>query len=375
MSTRMAQEITEQPAAVRRTLDALLPLRPAVRELVGARRRVLFAARGTSDNAAIYGRYLLETHAGVLGGLLSPSVATHYRAELDLSDTVVVSVSQSGATEEIVATQAWARAHGAVTVAVANVAGSPLVEEADLALVTRAGPEVAVPADQDLQRPAGGDGRARHGARSRPGRTRRRARPRPRRDRPAAGRTQRRRRRRRGAARHGLHRRLGPGPAHGHGPRDRAQARGDVPAPGARLLVRRPAPRTHLRRDGRDDRRARGSARRTDAGADDRAGRRPRRPRRHGDRHRRRPDVPGRPASCTFRDPRCPRPWRPWARSSPRSSWSRAWPAPSASIPTDPAGWPRSPPPIPAAADLTNAEPPTGADQCQQGVVASGHKR
>ena len=107
---------------------------------------MLFAARGTSDNAAIYGRYLLETHAGVLGGLLSPSVATHYRAELDLSDTVVVSVSQSGATEEIVATQSWARAHGAATVAVANVPGSPLVEAADLALVTQAGPEVAVPA-------------------------------------------------------------------------------------------------------------------------------------------------------------------------------------------------------------------------------------
>ena len=146
MTTRMAQEIAEQPAAVRRTLDALLPLRPAVRELVGDRRRVLFAARGTSDNAAIYGRYLLETHAGVLGGLLSPSVATHYGAELDLSDTVVVSVSQSGATEEIVATQSWARAHGAVTLAVANVPGSPLVEAADLALVTQAGPEVAVPA-------------------------------------------------------------------------------------------------------------------------------------------------------------------------------------------------------------------------------------
>ena len=71
---------------------------------------MLFAARGSSDNAAIYGRYLLETHAGVLGGLVSPSVATHYRARLDLSDAVVVSVSQSGATEEIVATQEWARA-------------------------------------------------------------------------------------------------------------------------------------------------------------------------------------------------------------------------------------------------------------------------
>ena len=144
--TRMAREIAEQPDAVRRTLDALLPLRAPLRELLDGRRQVLFAARGTSDNAAIYGRYLLETHARVPGGLLSPSVATHYRTRLDLSHCAVVSVSQSGATEEIAATQAWARECGAATVAVTNVAGSPLAEGADLALVTEAGPELAVPA-------------------------------------------------------------------------------------------------------------------------------------------------------------------------------------------------------------------------------------
>jgi len=146
MPTRMAQEIAEQPAAVRRTLAALLPLRPVLAELFAGRHRVLFVARGSSDNAAIYGRYLLETHAGVPGGLLSPSVATHYRSRLDLSDSVVVSVSQSGETEEIVATQAWARDCGAATVAVANVAGSSLARAADVALVTEAGRELAVPA-------------------------------------------------------------------------------------------------------------------------------------------------------------------------------------------------------------------------------------
>ncbi len=146
MSTQMAREVAEQPDAVRRTLTALLPQRAAIREVARGRRRVLFAARGSSDNAAVYGRYLLEVHAGVPGGLVSPSVATHYRSRLDLSDAVLVSVSQSGATEEIVATQEWARSCGAATVAVANVAGSPLVESADLALVTEAGPELAVPA-------------------------------------------------------------------------------------------------------------------------------------------------------------------------------------------------------------------------------------
>lgn len=145
-ATRMAREIAEQPAAVRTTMDALLPLRDRIREVAAGRRRVLFAARGSSDNAAIYGRYLLETHAGVVGSLVAPSVATHYGSRLDLSDAVVVSVSQSGATDEIVATQAWARDCGAATVAVTNVEGSPLAEDAGLALVTRAGPEHAVPA-------------------------------------------------------------------------------------------------------------------------------------------------------------------------------------------------------------------------------------
>jgi glucosamine--fructose-6-phosphate aminotransferase (isomerizing) len=145
-ATQMAREIAEQPAAVRATLDALLPLRGRIREVAAGRRRVMFTARGSSDNAAIYGRYLLETHAGVPGTLAAPSVATHYRSRLDLSDVVAVSVSQSGATEEIVATQAWARECGAATIAVTNVADSPLAREADLALVTQAGPELAVPA-------------------------------------------------------------------------------------------------------------------------------------------------------------------------------------------------------------------------------------
>jgi glucosamine--fructose-6-phosphate aminotransferase (isomerizing) len=145
-TTRMAAEIAEQPETVRRTWAALAPLRPTLASLLEERRQVLFVARGTSDNAAIYGRYLLETHAGVLGGLVSPSVATHYRARLDLSDAVVVAVSQSGATSEIVETQQWARSCGAATVAVTNVEGSPLATTADVALVTQAGPEVAVPA-------------------------------------------------------------------------------------------------------------------------------------------------------------------------------------------------------------------------------------
>ena len=142
----MTREIAEQPEAIRRTLEALMPLRERLRALTADRRHVSLVARGSSDNAAVYGRYLLETHTGVSAALAAPSIATHYRRRLDLSDTVVVALSQSGGTEEIVRTQRWARDCGAVTVAITNEPDSALAQEADLALVTKAGRELAVPA-------------------------------------------------------------------------------------------------------------------------------------------------------------------------------------------------------------------------------------
>jgi glucosamine--fructose-6-phosphate aminotransferase (isomerizing) len=146
LPSEMAREIAEQPETVRRTLAHLLPLRPEIRRLAAGRRRVVLVARGSSDNAAVYGRYLLEVAAGTNASLAAPSVATHYRSRLDLSDALAVCVSQSGATEEIVETEAWARDCGARTIGVTNVAGSALAAAADLALVTEAGPELAVPA-------------------------------------------------------------------------------------------------------------------------------------------------------------------------------------------------------------------------------------
>jgi glucosamine--fructose-6-phosphate aminotransferase (isomerizing) len=145
-ATFMRREIEEQPEAVARTLDALRPLAGDLRRLAAECRSVLFIARGSSDNAAIYGQYLCTVRGGRLGTLASPSVATSYRAVVDLTGVLAVAVSQSGATEEIVETMAWARRCGARTVAVTNVSGSPLAADADLALVTQAGHERAVPA-------------------------------------------------------------------------------------------------------------------------------------------------------------------------------------------------------------------------------------
>jgi glucosamine 6-phosphate synthetase-like amidotransferase/phosphosugar isomerase protein len=144
--SRMRQEIVEQPEALRLTFQGLLPQVAELQALARGTRQVLFIARGSSDNAAVYGQYLCSARGGHVASLASPSLATVYRAELDLRGVLAVAVSQSGATEEIVTTLDWARHGGARTVAVTNVAGSPLTEVADVALVTQAGSELAVPA-------------------------------------------------------------------------------------------------------------------------------------------------------------------------------------------------------------------------------------
>lgn len=143
----MRQEIEQQPAALTATIESLLPRRDEVARLAGQTRQVLFIARGTSDNAAVYGSYLIQAHAGLLTTLALPSVATTYRSRVDLSGVLAVALSQSGRTEEIVETLGWARDCGARTLAVTNGgADSPLAQVAEVALVTEAGPERAVPA-------------------------------------------------------------------------------------------------------------------------------------------------------------------------------------------------------------------------------------
>ena len=118
--TAMRTEIAQQPAALRATLDALMPRGGEAAGLARDCRQVLFIARGTSDNAAVYGSYLLQAHAGMLATLGSPSIATEYHSRLDLSGVLAVALSQSGATEEIVETLAWARDCGARTLAITN---------------------------------------------------------------------------------------------------------------------------------------------------------------------------------------------------------------------------------------------------------------
>ncbi len=146
MPSRMRLEIGEQPEALRRTIGSLTPRIGELEKLAARTRQVLFIARGSSDNAAVYGRYLVESRTGRLATLAAPSIATTYRRKLDLDGVLAVAISQSGRTEEIVETLDWAKACGARTVAVTNGEGSPLAESADVALLTEAGEELAVPA-------------------------------------------------------------------------------------------------------------------------------------------------------------------------------------------------------------------------------------
>lgn len=146
LSTHMRAEIMAQPQALRATIDALLPQASEIAALAGQARQVLFFARGTSDNAAVYGSYLIQTQAGRLASLGAPSVATTYQSRMDLDGVLAVGLSQSGQTQEIVQTLAWARDCGARVVAITNGEGSAITELADVSLVTRAGVEQAVPA-------------------------------------------------------------------------------------------------------------------------------------------------------------------------------------------------------------------------------------
>jgi len=146
--TFMRDEIGEQPAAIERTLAATRPAAAALADDV--RRRgcdvVVLVARGTSDHAAIYARYLLEARCGLVAGLAAPSLYTAYRAPVDLRRALVIGVSQSGETPEISSSLAYARERGALTAGLTNGAGSELARTADHALVTAAGEERSVAA-------------------------------------------------------------------------------------------------------------------------------------------------------------------------------------------------------------------------------------
>jgi glutamine---fructose-6-phosphate transaminase (isomerizing) len=107
---------------------------------------VVMAARGSSDNAALYGRYLIETLWGIPTALAAPSVLTVYGARLALRRALVIGLSQSGASPDIVEFVAAARARGALTLGITNNGRSPLAGTAHETVLLRAGRERSVAA-------------------------------------------------------------------------------------------------------------------------------------------------------------------------------------------------------------------------------------
>ena len=144
----MRREIAEQPAAVAATLAAVAEPAAALAAVVRERGldRVVLVARGTSDHVAIYARYLLEARCALSASLAAPSLYTTYRPPVDLSRALVLGISQSGETPEIVAALEFAARRGALTAALTNAAGSPLAASVEHALVTAAGEERSVAA-------------------------------------------------------------------------------------------------------------------------------------------------------------------------------------------------------------------------------------
>ncbi|MDP9010544.1 MAG: SIS domain-containing protein [Pseudomonadota bacterium] len=117
--------------------DALRRLQP---------RAVITCARGSSDHAATYAKYLIETRARVLTASAAPSVSSVYGVPQDVRGCLFIAISQSGRSPDLLASVAAAKSSGATVLALCNSAGSPLVAAADLVVELHAGPETSVAA-------------------------------------------------------------------------------------------------------------------------------------------------------------------------------------------------------------------------------------
>jgi glutamine---fructose-6-phosphate transaminase (isomerizing) len=147
MRTEMAEQGEVLARLVERREDTLARVRAAAPARLAG---VLLLARGSSDNAALHARYLLELATARPVALAAPSLWTRYGARTDLDGWVVVAVSQSGRTPEIVSAVQAMEARGARTVAVTNGEDSDLARTAHASVALGAGAERAVPATKTV---------------------------------------------------------------------------------------------------------------------------------------------------------------------------------------------------------------------------------
>ena len=147
----MAAEMAEQPSRLRRLLGRQHAIAERVRAVTPLPLNgITIVARGSSDNAAVYGRYLLEASTRRPISLAAPSLHTLYRVDVDYAGQLVIAVSQSGATPEIVRTLQALQEAGGSGLAITNNPDSPLAHAADATIDLEVGVERAVPATKTV---------------------------------------------------------------------------------------------------------------------------------------------------------------------------------------------------------------------------------
>src|SRR3981189_2113789 len=144
----MYREAAQAPEAVRQQLQANAERMARLSERLrqAPPRAVVTCARGSSDHAATFARYLIETRLGLLTSSAAPSVSSVYAARPDLAGAMVLAISQSGASPDLLAAVSSARAAGAHIVALGNAQDSPLAQLADDLIPLCAGTERSVAA-------------------------------------------------------------------------------------------------------------------------------------------------------------------------------------------------------------------------------------
>jgi glutamine---fructose-6-phosphate transaminase (isomerizing) len=150
--TGLLAEIAEAPEAVRRQQRSLTA---PLTELIARCRRttprvVVTCARGSSAHAATFGKHLIERHLGIPVAPAAPNIATVYRQRLDLRDQLLLTISQSGHSDDLIEFTAMARAAGATTACIVNDASSPLANEAEFVLPMEAAPELSIAATKSF---------------------------------------------------------------------------------------------------------------------------------------------------------------------------------------------------------------------------------
>ncbi|MGA8293806.1 MAG: SIS domain-containing protein [Rhodoplanes sp.] len=147
----MAAELREAPAVVRRQKNLAEP----IAELAARIRRnppqvVVTCARGSSAHAATFGKHLIERYLGIPVAAAAPNIATVYGERMRLKDQLLLTISQSGRSDDLAEFASMAKAAGALTVAIVNDVDSPLAAACHIALPMAAGPELSIAATKSF---------------------------------------------------------------------------------------------------------------------------------------------------------------------------------------------------------------------------------